>query len=322
MAYLNDDRALAAWHFDSIEEVKRDPSKYLFDGTCRTEDSSITVATSFPIQNGQNGSVVMLRENAPVRAEFDRRTRSVVFELPYLYEVSKNGSDTLYSLLPPRISSTPESNVAEEMRCKALSDSELTYRFLICRARLVDRSPRNARRVISRPLGGAAFYILSDGNEARSTVKLSFEDSVEPASPHVITWEQPALGTPLTQLLSNELRIQFGPTLVNPLSQSSQIIRNGATLDVASSARPNGDYCMWYRVAAVPEAGRQVSSTLVLRTESASAISAGFEMQAGGHPLGTLLCYFSPAETAESATVGRWQSIVGKLLSLQMGSKP
>src|SRR5215467_7296585 len=51
VAYLNDDRALAAWHFDSIEEVKRDPSKYIFQGVCRAEDSTLMVVTSFPVQD-------------------------------------------------------------------------------------------------------------------------------------------------------------------------------------------------------------------------------------------------------------------------------
>jgi hypothetical protein len=63
-----------------------------------------------------------------------------------------------------------------EVRCKALSDSALTYRFLLCRVNLIDqvsRLPRGVQALSS--LGGAAYYILSDGREEGSTVKLTFE---------------------------------------------------------------------------------------------------------------------------------------------------
>src|SRR5262249_17750130 len=132
---------------------------------------------------------------------------------------------------------------------------------------------------------------------------------------------QPAAKTPLTQLVSNELRIQFDTSLLNVSSKGSKIISHGETSDLTSSGRPNGDYCMWYAVAAMPELGVDISSTLALRTESESKISAAFEMQTGGHPLGTLFCYFSPADKPDNVNVSRWRSIAGPLVTLLVAGK-
>src|SRR5262249_56669308 len=121
--------------------------------------------------------------------------------------------------------------------------------------------------------------------------------------------------------VSNELRIQFDTALLNISSKGSKIISHGETSDLTSSGRPNGDYCMWYAVAAMPDPGADISSTLVLRAESQSNISAAFQMQTGGRALGTLLCYFSPADKPDNVDVSRWQSITGQHVILLVAGK-
>src|SRR5215471_20340592 len=39
VAFLNDDRRLGDWHFDSIEEVKRNLVTFAFTGTCSTDQA-------------------------------------------------------------------------------------------------------------------------------------------------------------------------------------------------------------------------------------------------------------------------------------------
>jgi len=52
-------------------------------------------------------------------------------------------------------------------------DTDLTYRFLLCRTTLVDPKHTLPEGVLST-LGSFAYYILSDGREAGTTVKLTF----------------------------------------------------------------------------------------------------------------------------------------------------
>jgi hypothetical protein len=57
------------------------------------------------------------------------------------------------------------------------SDPGLTYRFLQCRTTLVDRMQQRGSSSgihMLSTLGSQAYYILSDGREAGSTVKLTF----------------------------------------------------------------------------------------------------------------------------------------------------
>src|SRR5690242_19385357 len=43
VAFLNDDRKLGNWHHNTIDEVKRDPAKFVFSGTCRGERGPVKV---------------------------------------------------------------------------------------------------------------------------------------------------------------------------------------------------------------------------------------------------------------------------------------
>ena len=58
-----------------------------------------------------------------------RKKNAYTFQLPYLYLESKDASGSLYTEHPPLLASKAETDVAEEFRCKALSDPELNLSF-------------------------------------------------------------------------------------------------------------------------------------------------------------------------------------------------
>src|SRR5205085_12543952 len=95
------------------------------------------------------------------------------------YSERRNGTDLVYTLTPPRTTSKPEPGMAIEFRCKALSDADLTYRFLLCRNRVVNRDTRTREQGGRPSARSAAYYILSDGKEASSTVKLNFGEGTD-----------------------------------------------------------------------------------------------------------------------------------------------
>src|ERR1043165_7294672 len=189
VAFLNDDRKLGDWHYDKLEDVKKDLVTYVFSGDCRSEEGALRVATSYPVTESleefRQGKIpfskVVINDNDAVSVTFDRTTGAYTFRLPYVYSERQNGTDSVYTLTPPRKTSNPEPGVAIEFRCKALSDADLTYRFLLCRSRLVDSDP-HSQQTTKPTRGSSAYYILSDGKEASSTVKLNFGGDVDKTS--------------------------------------------------------------------------------------------------------------------------------------------
>src|SRR5581483_2486607 len=134
-------------------------------------------------------------QNPPVDGAFDRRTSAYSFQLPFMYPVNERDGRTIYTLTPPTLDSKPDTGVVQQFRCKALSDNDLVYRFLLCRTNVFGpNAPPNYQ-----PRGNHAFYILSDGKEAGSNVRLSFavvEPGIEgPVTPR--TSNQPVPQLPL-----------------------------------------------------------------------------------------------------------------------------
>jgi hypothetical protein len=109
-----------------------------------------------------------MRRNDPVRVTLDQKTNAYNFRLPYLYIEAQTAHSISYTMNPPQATSKPETLVAEDFLCKALSDATLTYRFLLCRTRLFAGD---------QALGNAGYYILSDGEEASTNVNLQFPKS-------------------------------------------------------------------------------------------------------------------------------------------------
>jgi hypothetical protein len=281
--------------------------------------ASSAFAQSHPV-NALKQSVVVLRDNAPVKVAFDRRTQTYIFTLPYLYVDRKVGHDVVYTLLPPLLSSKFAKDVAQQVRCKALSDPQLTYRFLLCRTTLIDtrRSLPSGVAALSS-LGSAGYYILSDGREAGSTVKLTFEDTFDPPqAARQIQWEAPSDATSLASVARQQLRLRFNASLWNTRADVPQRLSNGVASPLSSlSVGSMSDSCTWFPKGRSLGTIEAPSSTVVFHN-AGSWISAEFNLNSEGNPAGTVLCYFEGAATPGDITISRLRGIVGELITLEV----
>ncbi len=339
VAFLNDDRKLGDWHYDDIDEVKKDPTKYVFSGSCLGEQGAVKVSTSFPIQESYRTSRVEVRNNGPVSVLFDSASNAYTFLLPYLYLDGKNASGTLYTEHPPLFTSKPEPSVSEEFRCKALSDPELTYRFLLCRTRVVNRDeprqPADRRDAPRQPLGNAAYQILSDGKEASSSVKLTFGAEVDPnarvvapppPSPRAARaseapatsdrlWQSASAQSKLVDIGQDEFRLRFNTESWGSEMARPQIFADRSTSAATPQAKP---YCEWRPDSSTSFDSENAVFSLGFSKNAQSIISAVFTIETfmGGR-IGTLQCFFPDAQTPAELTVDRWSSIVGKHISIE-----
>lgn len=341
VAFFNDDRTLGDWHHSTIDDVRRDLSTFVFSGVCRGQTGPVRISTSFPIEDSIDKaaeskvplSKIEVRNNNPVSVFFDGRTESYTFQLPYLYLHSKGPSGNLYSLMPPRAASRPETDVAEEFRCKALSDAELTYRFLLCRTSVVDTDARSPREKPSTPtLGSMAYYILSDGREASASVKLTFEDGSTAtsapttgrvtATPPDSGWQSAAASLRLADVNANEFRLRFNTRAWADRIEKPQMLADQKISDFAAASKPSNslEHCVW-------QPGRQPSRiatdsfiySLSFQKDRQSLTSAIFEIESiDGLQVGSLQCYFPKNPTPADITVGQWLAIVGGHIGLEV----
>jgi hypothetical protein len=342
VAFLNDDRKLGDWHYDSIDEVKKDLTKYVFSGGCVGEQGPVKVVTSFPLQRRDEASGRTVRENNPVSVVFDSTANTYVFLLPYLYLERRDADgSSLYTEHPPRYSSIPEPNVSEEFRCKALTGPELTYRFLICRTRIVDRDrpERSKDRPLppKQPLGNAAYQILSDGKEASSSVKLTFGDDVEPkgrvvpapapapapapvpASPQPSdSWLPAPPQAKLVDVSQDEFRLSFNAEARARIGSPQFLTAQTISAFVPESVGRDREYCVWEPLSTAPFGSDSALFSLGFSKSAQSVISAVFTVQAlTGSPIATLHCYFPQSQTPADITVARWTAIVGTHITLE-----
>src|SRR5688572_26332679 len=111
VAFINEKRELGDWYRSSLEEVKSDLSVFIFSGVCRGDRGPVQLTTKFPVTEtveAYNQRRIPLEDvevnvNAPVRASFNSQTQAYSFDLPYLFLVNRQGSESVYSLDPPRI---------------------------------------------------------------------------------------------------------------------------------------------------------------------------------------------------------------------------
>jgi hypothetical protein len=184
VAFFNEDRSLGDWSRESLKEVKSDLAVYTFSGTCRGDRGTVQVASEFPTAASMEAYIhrridlneVDVTVNNPVNAVFDTRTMAYTFELPYLFLTGRQSSRNVYSLIAPDRDSTYATDVASRWDCKAVSSKDVTYRFLICRVATVPLGNAARRRHFEPSFGASAFFILSDGTEAQTSVNLSFGD--------------------------------------------------------------------------------------------------------------------------------------------------
>ncbi len=188
VAFFNENRKLGDWCKESLEEVKADLAVYTFKGECSGEQGTVQLSTEFPTTAGieeYNQQRIDLGKvdvtvNDPVPVVFNSRTSTYTFNLPYLFKSGQEGSMNLYSFAAPDRNAAYAREVTSRWECKAVSSSDVTYRFLICRANTVPRSTIRKNERWEPSFGASAYFILSDGTEAQTSVKLSFEDADTP----------------------------------------------------------------------------------------------------------------------------------------------
>jgi hypothetical protein len=182
VGFFNENRGLGGWFKTSIKEIKSKLDVYTFSGTCSRQQSPISVATRFPVDPSLSayrlGEIafgdIQVKTNAPVVASFEKETQAYTFDLPYLFRVSDPDGAPLYALSPRSLSDRYAPDVMNRWECKSVVAEDLTYRFLICRTSLFSRNAPRSGRNARMPYGLSAFSILSDGQEASSSVSLTY----------------------------------------------------------------------------------------------------------------------------------------------------
>jgi hypothetical protein len=348
VAFFNEKRELGDWYRSSFEEVKRDLSVFVFGGACRGEHGSVSLTTKFPVtesveaynQNKIPLDNVEVNVNAPVRASFDPQSQAYTWDLPYLFLVGQQEDQTIYSLEPPRLTERDRyaRDVTDHWDCKSVSAENVTYQFLICRTTTEPRF-RSDRNQFRAAFGASAYFILSDGREAASSVKLSFgendkEHAVEDLSvPNNAadanvprSWEEPDADERILNLLREEFRIRFAPQAWSGRLGAAQVL-SGRQLSSLDSAKPaaGADFCVWLPAgasAAQPllSADPPVVYSVTARDgDSQSSTSITFDMKSpSGAHYGSLQCSFPRVTSAGSVAFGRWFSTVGDYLSFEI----
>ena len=201
VAFFNEDRALGDWFRESLEEVKADLAVYTFKGACG-DPGKVQVATEFPTAAGIDAynerkiesNQVDITVNDPVNAVLSPKTMAYTFDLPYLFLKERNPR-RIYSLIAPDRNSAYATDVASRWECKAVSSKDVTYRFLICRVATIPQGRLSRNETWEPTFGSSAFFILSDGTAAHTSVNLSFGDAAQP-SDATQPKEEPADSTP------------------------------------------------------------------------------------------------------------------------------
>jgi hypothetical protein len=185
VGFFNENRGLGNWFRNSLDEVRSKLDVYAFSGACGKRRSSVWLTTRFPVEQspqshrarGRNFGRAHVKVNAPVVARFDGQTQTYTFDLPYLFRVSDKNEDPLYALNPRSLSDHYALEVVNRWECKSVEGEDITYRFLICRTGLIPRGHAGTHGKSS--YGTTAFSILSDGDEASSSVELTFDRDID-----------------------------------------------------------------------------------------------------------------------------------------------
>src|SRR5438093_3141634 len=285
VAFFNEKRELGDWYRRNFDEVKNDLSVFIFTGVCRGAHGPVQLTTKFPVTESieaYNRGGIRLEEvpvnvNAAVRAALDTQTEAYSFDLSYLFLIGERDSERLYSLEPPTLVDRYKyaTDVLDHWDCKSVIADNVTYKFLICRTTTLPRNPN--QRSQSRPaFGASAYFILSDGKEASSSVKLMFGDSDGSRQPvedksglvggadsnagnshDLLLWEAPDSDERIVDVMRDEFRIRFAMESWTNRIGAAQVL-SAKKLSSLESARPpeGADYCIW--LPAAPAAARRL----------------------------------------------------------------
>jgi hypothetical protein len=340
VAFFNEDRKVGAWYHRSLAEVNGDLSVYTFKGECTKDQDSVQVVTTFPVKDSldryYDGRIplknVDMTVNPPVTAAYNSRSQSYRFELPYLYSVR----GATYSLFASRKGDRHVTNVSNHWECKSVSGNDVTFQFLICETATLPRNLTLGNEG-EQSFGTYAYFILSDGKEAKTSFKISFgapgneADEPEPApatdrralenTPLVDGWQIPAPTAKLAEVSKTEFRLRFSSETWAARITSPHVVSDQNVTATESAKTPIGaDYCSW----------RPASATLATRVlgnepdENVSyALTAGtgsitFDMKThNGTRIGSLQCFFPGTDAAEVA-LNRLAAVVGRHLTLEI----
>jgi hypothetical protein len=348
VAFFNEKRELGDWYRRNFDEVKNDLAVFIFKGVCRSDRGLVQLTTKFPVSesieayNQQRITLdqVAVNTNNPVRVGFNAQTQAYSFDLPYLFLISQQDNQNLYSLEPPRLPDRYKyaMDVVDHWDCKSVAAENVTYHFLICRTTTLPRNP--IERSQSRPaFGASAYFILSDGKEASSSVKLSFNDapdanhaiadesvSIPPPPQPPAEWTIPEPEEKILDIVRDEFRIRFAPQTWTGRISKSQVLsaKRISSLDSAMPAA-GADYCIWLSNTANSEHLLSSPDATIIYDISVhdnsgqSAASIRFHMKTPeGLDLGSLECFFPRAASAAGIPFSRWASIVGDHLLLEV----
>ncbi len=333
VAYFNEDRSVGEWCYISIEEVKKDLSVYTFKGSCGRGQGDIEVTTEFPVGAGidlyNEGKIALaevgIKVNAPVKAIFDQGTQAYTFELPYLFLTGRRTSGNLYSMNPRQASDRYAAEVTSSWECKAVKSNDVTYRFLICRTTTWPSKMRLKDRDLLS-FGASAYFIMSDGMEAQTSVRLTFSDAGR--STDTGTWQMPDVRSKVVDVAKTEFRLRFSTQMWTGKIGSPEVLAH-QNMSSPSSAKlhPGADYCAWHPSAGdlvdrlvTNKPGEDVSySADGFDRNNLAATSIVFYLKTGaGRPIGTLQCIFPRAETSAQIDFDRWLAVVGRQVALEV----
>ena len=361
VAFFNEDRRLGAWYHRSLEEVKGDLSEYIFTGECTTEESSVQLVTKFPvlesIERYKSGRIhfneIRVKTNPAVRTSFSSRSQIYTFELPYLYaNLKRNTKETVYSLIPDRADDRFATNVTNHWECKAVRARDVTFQFLICQTWTLPRDTAG-RRQTKLSFGSYAYFILSDGKEASTSVKLSFGTGEEanppsptsrppvlpdqPADPPAVIaatdagpfggWQIPNSSSRLVDANEGEFRVVFNQEAwANKITSSQVLVDKKMSILDPAKIPTTTDYCVWRpaSVNLVPrvlgkEPDKDVAYTLTATDgtrQSPASLAVDMKTYTGSR-LGTLQCFFARTESVAEVSVSRWTAVVGTQLAIE-----
>lgn len=341
VAFFNEKRELGDWYRANFDEVKRDLSVFMFKGPCRGEHGPVQLSTKFPVTESVeafNEDRIRLDEieinvNAPIRASFDVPSNSYTFDLPYLFLVSRNDNERLYSLAPPRLTDRDRyaTDVIDHWACKSVTAENVTYQFLICRTTTLPRNlaERNRGRA---SFGASAYFILSDGKEGSSNVRLSFGDADDkdrnildesvkvPETTPLLDWATPDPDEKILDVARDEFRIRFNPETWAGRIGMAEVLSAGQMSSLDSFRASGGtDYCVWLSGGSNVLSDPEAYSVTAHDQDGQSSSSISFDMKsANDKHLGTLQCFFPHASSASSVAFSRWTAAIGRHLTFEV----
>jgi len=209
--------------------------------------------------------------------------------------------------------------------------------------------PRDSRvrsQIRTPVFGASAYFILSDGREASSTVTLSFNDASEtkhsvedltaPPNPESAEekppkWELADSEDRLVDLGRDPFRIRFVAETWRGRINNAQVLSEGKVFSLESStATPGKDYCVWFpgdpaaiRFPLAPDPDDLLNYSVTPHDQTnQSPTSVTFELKTRtGVAAGTLKCTFPKTSSAGRINVAQWLMIVGDHLILEEKSQ-